>query len=369
MTDNLLEELDSARQTVKTDTYAMSVGELATMYSDSELNLNPAFQRLFRWSNFQKSSLIESIVLGMPIPSIFMAQDAAGLWDVIDGVQRLSTIFEVMGILKDREGALKPPLVLSKTKYLPSLEGKVWQEEPAQDYSSLPQLVRMTIKRAKLHVVIVQRESSKDTKFELFQRLNTGGSPASRQEVRNCMLVMLNDNRYTAFRDLTEDERFLKCLLLTDSAAEKQLAGEFALRFLSLISADSAKIGALGDLGDFLDAEIENIAELTSSEWLKRSEIFNQVFKELVLQLDGEALRKYDVKSNAFTGGMYAAAFEFVAIGIGRELYRNRPMPNRLADRIKEAWIEGHLTSTSAGKRANTRIKETLEEASEFWLK
>src|SRR5262249_30131097 len=100
----------------------MSIGELANMYRDGDLDIHPAFQRFFRWDANQKSRWIESLLLGIPTPSVFVAQRKDGVWDVVDGLQRLSTIFEFMGILRDDKGQLKPPLVLEGTRYLPSLE-------------------------------------------------------------------------------------------------------------------------------------------------------------------------------------------------------------------------------------------------------
>ena len=82
----------------------MSIGELANLYRDEEIDVHPEFQRLYRWSDYQKTKLIESVMLNIPIPQIYVSQNEEGVWDVIDGVQRLSTIFQFMGILKDDEG-------------------------------------------------------------------------------------------------------------------------------------------------------------------------------------------------------------------------------------------------------------------------
>src|SRR4028119_390265 len=119
-------EIDLVRAQVRTDGYPVSIGEWLSIYEKGEVDIHPEFQRFFRWSNRQKSRLIESIFLGIPIPQVFVAQRPDGVWDVVDGLQRLSTIFQFTGILKDEDGHLLPPLVLDATKYLPSLAGKVW---------------------------------------------------------------------------------------------------------------------------------------------------------------------------------------------------------------------------------------------------
>ncbi|MFV4889500.1 DUF262 domain-containing protein [Acinetobacter baumannii] len=70
----LQEQIENARMQVHTDSYPMSIGELVNLYDDGELDIHPEFQRLYRWSDEQKSKLIESILLGIPLPSIFVAQ-------------------------------------------------------------------------------------------------------------------------------------------------------------------------------------------------------------------------------------------------------------------------------------------------------
>ena len=102
----------------------MSIGEIISLYKENEMDIHPEFQRFFRWTIEQKSRLIESILLGIPIPSVFVAQREDGIWDVIDGLQRLSTIFEFVGELRDEKGEKRPALRPLGTPYLPSLAGK-----------------------------------------------------------------------------------------------------------------------------------------------------------------------------------------------------------------------------------------------------
>jgi Protein of unknown function DUF262 len=91
---SLEQQIATKAKEIHTDGYPMSIGEVISLYKDSDIDIHPEFQRIFRWTTDQKSRLIESILLGIPIPSIFVSQRPDGVWDVIDGVQRLSTIFE-----------------------------------------------------------------------------------------------------------------------------------------------------------------------------------------------------------------------------------------------------------------------------------
>ena len=118
-TDLLKKQLEESRRKIKTDSYSMSVGEIINLYEEGDINLNPAYQRLFRWDDYQRTNFLESILLGIPIPEIFVAQTHDAKWDIVDGVQRLSTILQFKGVLKGYD-----PLTLKKAKYLTFLEVK-----------------------------------------------------------------------------------------------------------------------------------------------------------------------------------------------------------------------------------------------------
>src|SRR5258708_18760537 len=124
----ITDEIEKAQRSVRTDAYQMSVGEVVSMYKEGDLVINPDFQRLFRWEVGQKSKLIESALLGIPIPSIFVFEKDDAKWELIDGLQRISTILEFMGVLKSPEGNILPPSILEGTTYLPSLSNAVWEK-------------------------------------------------------------------------------------------------------------------------------------------------------------------------------------------------------------------------------------------------
>src|ERR1035437_9629676 len=145
----LQQEIDKTRAEIRTDGYPVSIGEWMSIYEKGELDIHPEFQRFFRWSLRQKSRLVESLLLGIPIPQIFVAQRPDGVWDVVDGLQRLSTIFEFTGILLDENGSRVHPLALEATTYLHGLEGRRWEDSDHPD-QSLTVTQRLLIKRAKI---------------------------------------------------------------------------------------------------------------------------------------------------------------------------------------------------------------------------
>jgi len=193
---SLEDEIKKARKEIVADGYEMSVGEIISLYKDEDIIIHPDFQRLFRWKEGQKTRFVESLLLGIPIPPIFVFQNEDGVWELIDGLQRLSTIFEFVGIRRLPDGEIDSPSFLEGTKFLPSLSGKYWNPTSDEADDGIGRVNQREIKRSRIRVEILKKESDPSAKYELFQRLNTGGSPLSNQEVRNCVAVMLNKKFY-----------------------------------------------------------------------------------------------------------------------------------------------------------------------------
>ena len=169
--EKLRNELQKARKQIKTDSYSMSIGEIINLFKEGDLILNPAFQRLFRWDDEQKTKFIESILIGIPIPQIFVAQQSSGQWTIVDGVQRVSTLLQLTGNLNNKE-----PLVLTECEYLPSIVDSKWED--------LPQDLQRIFRRSKLDISIILTENSIQSQYELFKRLNSGGLHLEDQELR-----------------------------------------------------------------------------------------------------------------------------------------------------------------------------------------
>lgn len=215
----LSERINSKKKEIATDSYPMSIGELINLYRDEELDIHPQFQRLFRWNDYQKTKLIESIMLNIPLPSIFVSQNDEGVWDVVDGVQRLSTIFQFVGELKDENNQKILPFELQGTKYIPEFEGRHWANDGINGFTRDLQL---DFKRTKISINIVKKESDPSTKYELFQRLNTGGSQLSPQEVRNCLMIMTDSSFYDTVLKMSNNDNFVIATPISDRKSDEQ---------------------------------------------------------------------------------------------------------------------------------------------------
>ncbi len=339
----------------------MSVGELIAMYRDNELGLHPEFQRFYRWTPEQKSRLIESLLLGIPIPPIFVAEKSDSKWEVIDGLQRLSTILEVTGELRDADGKLKPQLQLTRTKYLRDLEGRKWNDEDPD--ISIPEGARIKIKRSRFDINIVKNASDEIAKYEIFQRLNSGGSKATDQEVRNCILVMTDRSFFEFVSDLAKELDFVACVPLTDRAIEEAYDMELVLRFIVLIMADMATLAAIDELGTFLTDQSLLIAKQPLAIRSQIAEAFKATFAFLSEHLGTNAFKRFNPGKNKYLGAFLISLFEVVASGMGRRYYKGQraPDPADFLERHKQLWTETELTmNVGSGIRASTRIPHTI---------
>lgn len=320
----LNEEIDNARHNVRTDNYSMSIGELASMYSDGELEIHPAFQRVFRWSDEQKSNFIESIFLGIPIPSIFVAQREDGVWDLVDGLQRLSTIFSFMSKLKDAEGNLVEQFVPQSTKYLPSLKNIEWEPTNTGSKSELPNSLKLLFKRQKIAINIIEKESDNDAKFELFQRLNTGGSELSPQEVRNCLLIMLNNEAFESVKKLSEYQSFRDTIPITENKEEKAYYYELVLRFLINRNPSDEIREKHTDVHPYLNAETIRLFDKEFSfDYVREEKVFKNTFDKLSQALDESAFKKYNKEKGRYLGPFSLPVFEAISTGLSLTLENN----------------------------------------------
>lgn len=356
----LINQIEKRRTSFKTDSYSMSIGELVNLYQSDEIVIRPEYQRLFRWTHGQKVKLIESIILGIPIPSVFVYQDENGIWELVDGLQRVSTILQLFGVLKDTE-----ELTLQGTKYIPSLEGFKWFNDDKE--KELPQGLKLAIKRAKINLTIILSESDKRAKFEVFQRLNTGGSNASNQEVRNNVMIMVNPDRYNWFNSLATNESFLETLSLSDRLYDEQYHMELLLRFIALAHYE---YNHKKDVGDYLDDINEDLLNNDTFDFQGVKNNFELTFQTLNRVLGEKSFKKYN--GNDFKGKFLESAFEAVAVGLSENIATyNLPLEdNIILEKIQNLYGEDVYNQTSgSGSNARNRIPKLIPFAKNYFSK
>lgn len=269
-----------------------------------------------------------------------------------------------MGLLKqpgteDRE----PPSALVGTKYLPSLNNAVWEKDERikdvnfHDQVEIEKNLQLAIRRARLSVEILKRPSENNTKYDLFQRLNAGGTPANPQELRNCVIIMVSNEYYQFVKDVANSQDFLAVLAASDEQKERQRHMEYASRFLVLshIPYDNKL-----DVEEFIDEGIIALAERGEIE--RHRAIFVRTFALLNRAFGGDAFRRYT--NGQHSGRVSLAAFECIAVGLGKNIdtvsKKDDPV-SFIRERIKLFWADESLKEFfTPGLRGTTRIQRTI---------
>lgn len=161
---------------IRVDTKPFNISLVYDMIKDGDINLSPDFQRQFVWTDVgARSRLIESIMLRIPLPVFYLAQDFEGRLQVVDGLQRLTVIQQF----------LDNKLRLRDLEYLKGEEGKVFRhDDPSR---CIDQRYRKRIMQTQIMMNIIDAQTPVDVKFDIFKRINQGGRPLNAQEIRNCM--------------------------------------------------------------------------------------------------------------------------------------------------------------------------------------
>ncbi|WP_086871471.1 DUF262 domain-containing protein [Kosakonia pseudosacchari] len=359
---SLLKELDEAKREIIKDGFDMSVGELIRIYEREEMVINPVYQRLYRWDESQKTRFIESLLLGIPIPPIFVFTSEDGRWEVIDGLQRLSTIFEFAGVLKDGDGKIKDFFIPSGTKALPSLDGLKW--DAVNPDEKLPLSVRLDFERSRIRVEILKKESDEKTKFDLFERLNTGGSSLTPQEVRNCIMIMINPAFFNKIEELSKYPAFVNINLQTEKAKLEQKPIELVLRFLAY---RYKQYDRSVDINEWLSSVVYDMSKDEQYDIDSEAEIFKRTLSVLEKSAGQDSFKKYD--GTSFSRNFLISSFEVITHGIATniDIYEGHNT-KYIVDKIKGLWqMDDFIKYAKAGVTASTRLINTLPNAARWF--
>ncbi len=154
---------------IRVSTKTFSLRNIIDLIEQRDLELAPDFQRYRVWNSQQKSRLVESILLQIPLPAFYFAEDSEGMMHIVDGLQRLSTVSDFVENVFSLKGM----------EYLDNIRGKYFRE--------LPPPMRRRIHNAQIVVHVIDPKTPTGIKYDIFKRINTGGTPLNHQEIRHCM--------------------------------------------------------------------------------------------------------------------------------------------------------------------------------------
>src|SRR2546425_6046369 len=178
----LIRSIDQKIEKIRSRPLDLSFNELLDMHKNKELIIDPEYQRLFRWSEGKQSRFIETLLLEMPIPPIYVIEIEDSIYELIDGLQRISSYLHFRGEHPDRlnDDGTYHKLTLT--------ECDVARELNDYTFDSLPTALQIKLKRNFVRVEVIRRESDARLRYYVFKRLNTGGELLSEQEIRNCTM-------------------------------------------------------------------------------------------------------------------------------------------------------------------------------------
>lgn len=355
--ESLEKQITDERARLSTDRMDISFGELINMYKAGELVIKPEYQRLFRWKRIQKTALIESILLGIPIPPIFVAEDENGIWELVDGLQRISTIISFFGDLDEKlfvisaDGDFDEDSEDNVNKW--ELEsGSLVEDLEGFNVDTLPKKYIINIKRAVCRVEILRGESNTAMKYELFKRLNSGGSKLTPQEIRNAIYRGIDPRLNILIEELSQNQDFKSLVSLTEQKKQELYDQELVLRFIAFLN-NVDKINS--NTEKFLDEFMKNAVENSKFNFDYYRELFIKVIKILKNMGDDNVFKN---ERNAFVPAYY----EGITIGIAQniEAYESNPqiIPERVEKLKKDEDFKKYSGSASNSKsRIRNRLK------------
>lgn len=238
----------------------MSFRELINMYDDQEL-LKPELQRKYVWDRPEASRFIESILLGLPIPSIFLANTPENNKLIIDGYQRIMTVYDYV-----KKGVFSKD---GKVFKLTNTE-KINHRWRGKSFNELSDTDQKKIKQTTIHAIIFEQKQPKDNDsslFQIFERINTSGKILKSQEIRNCVF---QGNLNTLLFELNKNENWRK-LYGTNIEDSRMLDLEFILRFFALGSdkikkENTGQISLKGFLNEYMGDKKHNTKEFINNK-------------------------------------------------------------------------------------------------------
>lgn len=344
MTD-LQSALDSHRQKIDVENFDLTIREIVSMVRSGEIKRSPSYQRKFRWKAEDESRLIESLLLGLPVPNVFVATNTDGSWELVDGLQRISTVLHFVLDPTDEndrsileEMGKDSSLILSDLDKLKAFNG--------QRFSHLPQPLQFLFLKRQFRVTALSDKSDVSARFDLFERLNRGGIALSAQEVRDCVY---RGQFSDMLSELASNKQFLKLIKVQELHKNDGTLEEQVLKFFAYLN---WREHFEGSVVEFLNSYIQ--VKHKETKLTKDRKEFLSAVDALAELVDGPILRKNTKLTplNHFEAILVAAA----------EVLRNdqtlQPLPGWLDDRELTRYSSG---GTNTRAMLNGRIQRAAE--------
>ena len=283
-----------------------SIKFIEEMIENGDIDFTPDFQRNFVWNSIQKSKLIESLLLRIPLPIFYFAEDKEGRLTIVDGLQRLTTIKEFMN----------NEFSLNHLEYLDDgVKGRYYKSNPEKKQLGIDAKYYRWFNMSQFAVNVIDPSSPYKVKYDIFRRINTGGKPLNNQEIRNCLS---SKKLRTLLLEMSALEEFKEAT--NGSVRGTRMADrEIALRFISFYGAykkdATLKTSYDGYMEYFLDTATEDYANIPEENSHRFVMLYKNAMKNSLLLLGGtNAFRKLkydngavDSKKQLFNKALFVA--------------------------------------------------------------
>lgn len=330
----LIQAADEQVAKVRTQGKDYSFNELLSMYGDGELVIDPDYQRLFRWSNVQASRFIESVILELPLPPIFIIEIDEGKYELIDGLQRISSYLFFRGKLNAPHRGIVPGdvLALDGCDIVAGLDGYT--------YESLPRALEIKLKRHTIRVEVIRKESESRIRYHMFKRLNKGGSVLSEQEIRNCTIRLLDNTVNKFLIECSENADFVNTVSpVNQQRMEERFDQELVLRFFAF---KNWRDNYVHEVGEYLTEYMESVADPSKNDvvldYIAEKAIFEKTFRILNVAMGDDAFAIVDRRGRTLPFGVYH--FEAFALGLQPHLAKLNPDDTEQMKKLTECLWE-----------------------------
>lgn len=362
---NVIEETDYKKQIAKTKSLDISFNELADMYEEKEFIINPEYQRLFRWSKEEQSRFIESLILDLPVPPIFVIEQENGEYELIDGLQRMSSYLSFRGdlLVSTEKGEEK------KAENLKLIGCDIVKELNGYTFETLPKTLQIKLKRNFIRLEVIKKESDKELKYHMFKRLNKGGEKLTDQEIRNCTIRILSDELIEFIIRLSKNKHFQNTIKkIGEEEIKKKFDHELILRYFAQKNdLENYK----GSLSEFLTEFLEKVAQKELEfDYIKEEEKFIKTFEFLdkVLQDNIFSTQKKSGETNENFVIYYYDSFTIGLDKIIDDNYFDLNTPKEILKikkkfedlKNKKTDVGKKLFSKRTGSKANLRAKKEI---------
>jgi hypothetical protein len=347
---------------IRITTKNFTLREVVDQVAEKDIDLAPDFQRDFVWKQRQRTRLVESVLLGIPLPAFYFNQDRDGTYQVVDGVQRLTTIRLFM--TDDHT------LDQADLEYLQELHGK--------RYSDLEPVLQRRIRATQIVVHVIEPQTPDEIKYDIFGRVNTLGEPLSAQEIRHAMSKhrsrkFLSDLVHIESFDEATDFYFFRASSETTSLrvrdSKRMTDRELALRFCAFRRFSIDEYKRFENLDAYLveftrriDGRATEGPALTDGELQDLRNDFDRGMKNAAVVLGRDAFRRLNPKT-ARRGPINRAVFEAQSIALSA--YESKQLEPR-AEPIRSALLHAfadpeYVQAVTVGTGDSSKIELRLD--------